>query len=60
MPRLLIKDRKQQCFDDSERNLGIFQRNANEIWRRLLTKDEKWIRHYTPSPPPPPVIYAVT
>ena len=44
--RLLTVDQKQQCVDDSERYLQLFQRNK-KFMRKYLTVDEKWIHHFT-------------
>ena len=48
VPRLLTVDQKQQCDDDSERCLEVFQRNKKDFFMRYVTMDETWIHHYTP------------
>ena len=46
--RLLAVDQKQQCFDDSEPSLQLFQRNKKEFLRKYATIDEKWIHPFNP------------
>ena len=48
VPRLLTVDIKQQCVDDSERCLELFQRNKKDFFMRCVAMDETWIHHYTP------------
>ena len=46
--RLLTVDQKQQCIDDSERCLQLFQRKRKEFSRKYATLDETWFNHFTP------------
>ena len=46
--RLLTVDKKQQCIDDSERCLKLFQHNKKEFLYKYVTMDEIWIHHFNP------------
>ena len=48
MLRLLTVDQKQQCIDNYERCLQLFQRNKKEFLHKYVTIDETWIHHFTP------------
>ena len=48
VPRLLTVDQRQQCVDDSERCLELFQDNKQDFFMLYVTMDETWIYHYTP------------
>ena len=48
VPRLLPVDQKQQCVDDLERYLQLFQCNKKEFLRKYVTMDEIWIHHFIP------------
>lgn len=48
VPRELTIDQKQQRVDDSEECLAMINRNKAEFYRRYVTMDETWLRHYTP------------
>ena len=45
---LLTVDQKQQCIDDSEHCLQLFQCNKKEFLHRYVIMDETWIHHFTP------------
>ena len=44
---LLTVDQKQQCINDSECCLQLFQHNKKEFLREYVTMDETWIHHFT-------------
>ena len=46
--RLLTVDQKQQCVDNSERCLQMFQHNKKEFLRKYVTMAKTWIHHFTP------------
>jgi hypothetical protein len=48
MPDVLIIFQKQQCVDDLEQFLAIFNRNKVEFFHRYIKMDETWLLHYTP------------
>ena len=48
VPRLPTVDQKRVRMNISNALLAQFGRNKCEFWRRLITVDETWIRHYTP------------
>ena len=45
---LLTVDQKQQCVNDSERCLQLFQCNQKEFLHKYVTMDETWIHLFTP------------
>ena len=48
VPCLLTIDQKCQRIRDSKSCLDLFNRNASDFLRRLMTVVETWIHHYTP------------
>ena len=48
MPHLVTVNQKQQCVDDSEQCLQVFQCNKKEILLKYVTMDETWIHHFIP------------
>ena len=46
--RLLTVDQKQQCIDDLEHCLQLFQCKKKEFLCKYVTMDETWIHHFTP------------
>ena len=44
----LTVNQKQQCVNDSERYLPLFQHNKKEFLCKYVTMDETWIHHFTP------------
>ena len=40
-------DQKQQCVDNSERCLQLFQHNKKEFLHKYVTMDETWIHHFS-------------
>ena len=45
---LLTVNQKQQCIDNSERCLQLFQRNKKEFLHKCVTMDETHTHHFTP------------
>ena len=48
MQRLLTVNQKQQCVDNSEHCLELFQCNKKEFLHKYVTMDETWIHYFTP------------
>jgi hypothetical protein len=48
LPRVLTIDQNQQCVDDSEQCLAIFNRNKDEFFRQYITMNLTWLFHNTP------------
>ena len=44
---LLTVDQKQQCINNSERCLQLFQHNKKEFLHKYVIMDETWIHHFT-------------
>ena len=47
MQQLLAVDQKQQCVNDSECCLQLFQTYRKEFLHKYVTMDETWIHHFT-------------
>ena len=47
VPCLHTVDQIQQCIDDSERCLQLFQGNEKESLRKYVAMDQTWIYHFT-------------
>ena len=47
MPRELTINQKQQCIDDSELCLKLFNRNKPKFLCRSVTTYERWYHHFT-------------
>ena len=45
--RLLTVGQKQQCVDDSECCLQLFQHNKKEVLHKYVMMAETWIHHFT-------------
>ena len=43
LPRLLTVNKRQQCIDNTERCLQLFQCNKKEFLHKYVTMDETWI-----------------
>lgn len=48
VPRLLTDENKRLRLSISKESLGLFERNPQEFFRRVVTVDETWIHYYTP------------
>lgn len=51
MPRNLSDEQKAERVKLSCENLAMLEANPTDFWRRYVTVDETWIRHYTPEDP---------
>ena len=47
---LFTVNQKQQCVNDSEHCLQLFQHNKKEFLHRFVTMDKTWINHFIPEP----------
>ena len=48
MQHLFTVDQTQQCLDNSEHYLQLFQCNKKKFLHKYVTMDERWIHHFTP------------